>query len=170
MTGPMQKTGYSIRRATHDDLPAIIDLAVEMVVHSVSPFRDIDDAGVREFRRRDLGTLAEAMKQPQVGVFIAEDADARLLGHVVVVCNYMESSTGEAQGWVFDLSVRRDWWGKGIGQRLMQEAEDFTRSLGYNYIGLGVTTANERAVDFYERMGYEEERKRMIKKLGPSHA
>ncbi|MHB2015792.1 MAG: GNAT family N-acetyltransferase [Candidatus Xenobia bacterium] len=163
-------SGVTIRKATPDDLPKIIELAVEMVVHSVSPFREIDELGVREFRRRDLSTLGEAMKQANVGVFMAEDDKQRFLGHVIVVCGYMESSTGETQGWVFDLSVQRDCWDKGIGRLLMEEAESFTLSQGYQYLGLGVTSANARAVGFYERLGFLEERKRMIKKIGNSHA
>ncbi|HEY4001145.1 MAG TPA: GNAT family N-acetyltransferase [Candidatus Xenobia bacterium] len=153
------------RRATMDDLDAIVELAVDAVVHSVSPFRDIDNNGVREFRRKDLNTLSEAMKQPHVGVFVAEDEAKVLVGHVIVVCGYMESSTGEMQGWVFDLSVKQELWSKGIGQRLMEEAERFTKEQGYVYLGLGVTTANDRAVRFYEKLGFAEERKRMIKRL-----
>lgn len=156
---------YGIRRAGAEDLDMVIDLATEMVVHSVSPFRDIPEDEVREFRRKDLAALAEAIVQPHVGVFVAEDPAGRFLGHVVVVCGYMESSTGEQQGWVFDLSVVPDQWSQGIGQDLMAEAERFCAGLGFKYIGLGVTSANERAVRFYERQGYAEERKRMIKRL-----
>jgi ribosomal protein S18 acetylase RimI-like enzyme len=166
----MDQQRVLIRKATPDDLPAIINLAVNAVVHSVSPFRDIDESGVKEFRRKDLVTLHDAIKQPHVAVFMAEDEVGRLLGHVIIVCGQMESSTGESQGWVFDLAVQEDQWSRGIGHRLMVEAEKFTRAQGHVYIGLGVTTANARAVHFYEKMGYAEERKRMIKRLDPENA
>ncbi|MBM3466206.1 MAG: GNAT family N-acetyltransferase [Armatimonadetes bacterium] len=157
---------YVIRRARPDDLDKVIQLATDMVVHSVSPFRDISADQVKEFRRKDLQALAEAIKQPHVGLFIAEaENDRRFLGHVVVVCGYMESSTGESQGWVFDLSTVPDMWSQGIGRALMDQAEAFCIALGYKYLGLGVTTANDRAVTFYERLGFMEERKRMIKRL-----
>jgi ribosomal protein S18 acetylase RimI-like enzyme len=156
---------YTIRRATPKDLDAIVNLAVDMVVHSISPQRSISPDTVREFRRKDLVALNDAVHQPHVGLFIAEDKDGNLLGHVVVVCGYTESSTGEAQGWIFDLSVLPDLWGHGIGQALMQRAEAFTRERGFKYLGLGVTTANSRAVQFYERLGFLEERKRMLKCL-----
>jgi len=153
-----------IRRATDADIPKVVELATQMVIHSVSPFRDIPEDQVMEFRRKDLAALVDAVRQPHVGLFVAEEGD-RFVGHVVVGCGYMESSTGESQGWVFDLSVVPDLWSKGVGQALMAEAERFCAGLGYKYIGLGVTTANERAVRFYERIGYAEERKRMIKRL-----
>jgi ribosomal protein S18 acetylase RimI-like enzyme len=156
---------YTIRRAEQQDLEKVISLAVDMVVHSVSPFRDIATEEVREFRRKDLAALNDAVKQPHVGIFLAEDEESRFLGHVVVVCGYPESSTGETQGWIFDLSVIPEAWSSGIGRALMQRAEAFTRQMGYKYLGLGVTTANERAVSFYEKLGFSEERKRMIKHL-----
>lgn len=164
---------FRVRRAGAPDLPQVIELAVEAVTHSISPFRDIPPDEVCEFRRRDLLALQDAISQPHVGIFLAEEEGSRrFLGHVIIVCGYTESSTGEAQGWIFDLSVKPDAWGHGIGQALMQAAEGFTRERGFKYIGLGVTTANTRAVRFYERMGYAEERKRMIKILElepPSH-
>ncbi|NDD27237.1 MAG: GNAT family N-acetyltransferase [Proteobacteria bacterium] len=165
--------GFTIRAARVEDLPKVVDLAVDAVSHSVSPFREIPPTEVQEFRRRDLLALNDAIHQPHVGIFMAEEeGSGRFLGHVVIVCGYTESSTGESQGWIFDLAVVPDAWSHGVGQALMRRAEDFSRSRGFKYIGLGVTTANERAVRFYERMGYAEERKRMIKILdleAPSH-
>lgn len=155
-----------VRRAVPADLPKVVDLAVDMVVHSVSPYRTIPTDTVKEFRRRDLVALNDAVHQPHIGIFIAEEkGSGRFVGHVVVVCGYIESSTGESQAWIFDLSVVEDAWNKQVGKTLMKVAEDFARERGFRYIGLGVTTANERAVRFYEGLGYEEERKRMIKIL-----
>lgn len=156
---------YTVRRAGAADLDRIIALATEMVVHSISPFREITADQVKEFRRKDLAALSDAVQQPHVGLFVAEGEDGRFLGHVIVVCGYMESSTGESQGWVFDLSVIPELWGHGVGQTLMEQAETFCASMGYRYLGLGVTSANRRAVQFYERLGFAEERKRMIKCL-----
>src|SRR5579862_9127360 len=113
-------TKYAVRWAGSAALPQVIELAVEMVVHSISPFRAIPASDVKEFRRRDLAALADAVQQPHVGLFLAEEEGTRrLLGHVIVVCGYMESSTGETQGWIFDLSVVRECWGQGIGRVLM---------------------------------------------------
>lgn len=158
-------TGVVVRRATMGDLPAMIDLAAEMVVHSISPFRNADLAAVQEYRRQDLQSLYDAMTMPDAGIFVAEDRQGRLVGHVVVMAGRNESSTGDPQGWVFDLSVVQDHWGTGVAQRLMERAEEFVQDKGLRYLGLGVTSANRRAIAFYERLGYREERKQMIKIL-----
>jgi ribosomal protein S18 acetylase RimI-like enzyme len=156
--------GFCVRPATRADVPAIIDLAVEMVAHSVSPHRDVDLEQVRGFRRNDLQTLYEVIGQAHAGVFVAEDARG-FAGHVLVLTGQHESSTGEPQGWVFDLSVRRDCWSRGVGRMLMARAEQFVRDRGLRYLGLGVTVSNARAVRFYESLGFLEERRQFIKRL-----
>ncbi len=47
----------------------------------------------------------------------------------------------------------------------MGRAEDFARSLGLDWIGLGVTQANQRALSFYQEIGYGIERVQMVKRL-----
>lgn len=157
-----------IRRATPEDVPAIIDLAVEMVVHSTSPHRDVPPERVREYRREDLQTLVEAVSLEHARIFVAEEG-GQVVGHVVVVAGHRDSSTGEGQGWVFDLSIRADCWGRGLGKILMEHAEEFIRARGFDAIGLGVTISNQRALRFYREIGYQEERIQMVKKLTPVH-
>lgn len=162
---PRPEIPFRLRPATSQDLPAIVELAVDMVVHSVSPYRDSTPEMVRAYRRDDLRTLQDALVMDRARVLVAEAPDGSLLGHIVVLAGQVDSSTGEAQGWIFDVSVRHDTWGKGVGRTLVAAAEEFVAERGLARIGLGVTSANARAVRFYEELGYLEERKQMIKKL-----
>ncbi|MBI3929477.1 MAG: GNAT family N-acetyltransferase [Armatimonadetes bacterium] len=157
--------GFCIRPATREDLERLIELATEMVVHSISPFREVGFEQVREYRRSDLRSLEDALDLAHTGIFVAEDSGGALAGHVIAMAGQRDSSTGEGQGWVFDLSIRGDCWGRGLGRALMKTAEEFVRGRGYRYLGLGVTVSNQRALRFYREMGYLEERVQMVKKL-----
>lgn len=58
-----------------------------------------------------------------------------------------------------DLEVKRiyllhQFHGRGVGKRLMSEAEDHARHVGANRLLLGVYSRNDRAVAFYERVGF----------------
>ncbi|MCL5037416.1 MAG: GNAT family N-acetyltransferase [Chloroflexi bacterium] len=154
-----------IRRAGAKDIPAIVELAVEGMIYSLSPMRDATVDDVREFRRKDLAVLPEIIDRTHVGIFMAEDRDGKIIGSIMAVGWQQESSTGEAQGWIYDMTVLPEYWNRGIGSLLMEKAEEFIKSLGHKYIGLAVTTDNKRAVNFYEKHGYAEERKRMLKRL-----
>lgn len=154
----------TIREALAEDVPTIIDLAVEMVLHSASPLRTVGSADIQHYRREDLQTLSDLVGKEHTGVFVAEQ-DGQVVGHIVVVAHQRDSSTGMPQAWIYDLSTRAGFWGRGIGQALMARAESFAQAQGMAAIGLGVTLANRRALDFYLQQGYQQERVQMLKNL-----
>ena len=143
-----------------------MDLAVELVVTSRSPFRPgIEDDQIRRFRRHNFEHLPTVLELPEGGLYVAKDASGEHIGHILLLGNQIDTVSEVAQAWVYDVSVRRDWWGRGVGRALMAKGEEFARELGLDYVGLGVTSANERAVGFYEELGYQVERVQMIKRL-----
>lgn len=153
-----------IREAQKEELEAVIQLAVDCVGYSHSPFRHTTLEEARRFRRNDLDQLKSLCGQPHVGIFVAAENQS-ILGHVIVLTGVIESVSGEEQGWIIDLSVKPEYWGSGIAGELAEKAEAFVKQRGYKYLGLAVTSANARALRFYEKIGYHEERKRMIKEV-----
>jgi ribosomal protein S18 acetylase RimI-like enzyme len=158
---------YRIRKAQLKDITKIIDLATEMVVYSKSEFRDINIEILKSFRRTDLAGIYQILNNPDICLYIAESLDGEFLGHVFAMKNYVSSSTGELQGHIFDLSVHEEYQRLGIGEKLMSMAEQFCAEGGMKYVCFNVTTSNVKAVKFYEKIGYAEERKWMIKIIEP---
>jgi ribosomal protein S18 acetylase RimI-like enzyme len=157
---------YRIRKAKRSDLKKIAALAVEVVESSISALRDVPLEQVKKFRKKDLESLQETLSNPDIGIFIAEGVDnGEFLGHVISMNGYLESSTGEEQGYIFDLSVKPGHQRLGIGKHLMEVAEEFCSERGMKYMALNVTASNDKAVNFYENLGYDVERKRMMKRL-----
>lgn len=154
----------TIRPATAEDVDSMINLAVDMVLHSVSPYRSVPAEQVQSYRREDLQSLRDILGMDHSGLFVAE-IDGQIVGHIIVVAHQRDSSTGTPQAYVYDVSIKAGFWGRGIGQALMARAEEFARQCGMTAIGLGVTLANHRAVHFYELMGYQQERVLMVKNL-----
>ena len=58
----------------------------------------------------------------------------------------------ENTGEILALYVLADYYGRGIGYRLMQEAVNHLS--GYSQIALFVIKDNQRAIDFYTRYGF----------------
>ena len=56
---------------------------------------------------------------------------------------------------VVGISVRKEYWGCGLGSYLMQLAIDQTRSNGFEQLELGVYSDNSRAIHLYEKFGFE---------------
>lgn len=53
------------------------------------------------------------------------------------------------------ISVRKDYWGKGVGSGIMNELLDFCKKSGAKVIELEVRSDNERAVGLYKKFGFE---------------
>ena len=153
---------YEIRQATGSDLPSVIDLAVEVVLHSTSPYRSVPGEDIRRYRREDLQGLQQALLDPNFRIFVAA-TETELLGHVLLHCAHRDSTTGVGQAWIYDLSVAPRHWGNGIGKALLRAAEESAAASGIRAIGLGVTLSNQRALRFYREQGYLDERIQMVK-------
>ena len=80
---------------------------------------------------------------------IAKDGE-RVVGFV----QYGKYNYGDLEnaGEIIALYVLADYYGKGIGYRLMQEAMQYLSD--YPYIVLFVIKDNQRAIDFYTRYGF----------------
>ena len=53
------------------------------------------------------------------------------------------------------ISVRKDYWGKGIGTGIMNVLMDFARKSGAEVIELEVRSDNEAAISLYKKFGFE---------------
>jgi ribosomal protein S18 acetylase RimI-like enzyme len=60
------------------------------------------------------------------------------------------SRTGEIWG----IYILPNYWRKGIGKRLAEEAERILKSMGYEDAAFWVLEANQQARRFYEAMGF----------------
>jgi len=54
------------------------------------------------------------------------------------------------------ISVRKDFWGLGVGSAAMREMIEFAQGIGARNIELGVYANNERAKALYSRFGFVE--------------
>lgn len=57
---------------------------------------------------------------------------------------------------ISDLFVIPGYWSRGIGTRLMDQAEALAARHGFIQIGLDVAIDNDRAISLYERRGYKD--------------
>jgi len=62
-----------------------------------------------------------------------------------------------------DIAVLPKWRGKGAGRMLLNAAEDYCHEHGIPYLGLAVSSHNVNALRLYEKFGFAEERKLLVK-------
>jgi ribosomal protein S18 acetylase RimI-like enzyme len=64
------------------------------------------------------------------------------------------------------IYLRRAYWGNGIGSRLLGAFERDVATRGYGEMSLRVMVENDRAVQFYERNGFERHEKLYDEEVG----
>jgi GNAT superfamily N-acetyltransferase len=92
-------------------------------------------------------------QQPEDVIFVAETADGIVVGwvHVVVRLSLAVDRYAEIGGLVVDSVCRS----RGIGERLMDVAEQWGREQGCGHMRARSNVVRERAHHFYERLGYK---------------
>ena len=83
------------------------------------------------------------------GRFLLLEQDARLLA-----CVYLEVRGDRV--YVGMLSVEQDMQGRGIGSRMMREAEEYARRAGHQAIDLRIVHVREELPPYYRKLGYME--------------
>jgi GNAT superfamily N-acetyltransferase len=125
----------------------------------VRPARPSDAKSIRELTEQ-LGYSASSegiterlgMRGNQMEVFVACDERGAIDGWVAVSLSvrFIGGLRAEIEGFVVDETMR----GNGIGQRLLETAENWSRDRGCTLVRLYSNVVRERAHAFYERNGY----------------
>ncbi|MFQ5531470.1 MAG: GNAT family N-acetyltransferase [Candidatus Nanoarchaeia archaeon] len=73
--------------------------------------------------------------------------DGQVVGNVYLVQDIWNS-------FIFRLAVRKNFRGRGIGSKLMEESERLLKEKGVKDVALFVESGDEELVDYYKRRGY----------------
>ena len=76
---------------------------------------------------------------------------ARVVGNAIVERNRVERYHHRAE---ISITVNKEYWGKGIGSKLMEMMIDFARNVGIEILYLEARADNERAIKLYKKYGF----------------
>ena len=90
---------------------------------------------------------------PNAYVVIAVDEDGRIVGDASLERGPRRLHHAAELG----ISTLKEYWGRGIGSRLMEEMIAYAKENGITKINLRVRADNERAKALYRKFGFEKE-------------
>lgn len=102
---------------------------------------------------RQTRGLRSIINQPETGRIFCATANNDIIGMVSILFTISTAEGGRA-GWLEDMVVDPGWRGRGIGERLLQEAIKEARLSGCSRITLLTDNSNSAAKRFYERAGF----------------
>ncbi len=154
----------SVRRAEARDIPAILDLLVQvdMVHHNGRP--DLFKGPATKYGAEELERILTDEETP---VFVCTDGQDRVLGHGFCV---MQRSGGQLMEehttvYIDDICVDETARGQGVGRALYEHILAFAREKSAYNVTLNVWTCNPGAMAFYEKLGLKPYRVGMEKIL-----
>lgn len=143
----------TIRDATIGDAHAIASVNVaswQLAYRGLLPDELLDGLSVTDGERRWSDILCEPA--PRSGFLVACDR-----GEVVGFASFGardEEEAGHEAGELYTIYLHPDHWRHGIGTRLHTEALRRLSALGFVDATVWVLVGNERAISFYQRVGW----------------
>ena len=142
----------SVRRATGNDIPAILRLLVQvnMVHHNGRP--DLFKGPTTKYAADELAAILADDETP---VFVGVDESGRVLGHGFCV---LQHSGGRLMAehdtlYIDDICVDESARGLGAGRAVYDHIVEYARQRGCYNVTLNVWTCNPGAMRFYEKLG-----------------
>lgn len=87
-------------------------------------------------------------------IILADKATLNLAGFISFMITYED---GYEVVYIYEIHFAPDWKGKGLGKKLVNLVESIGQNVGVTKAMLTVFRANNRAVDWYHRLGYKED-------------
>ena len=163
----MEADKIKIERATMDDISAIQDLNKLLFSYEIEEGFDnnldlnwsLSEEGRREIEERigfeeiSCGFIAKYNNQP--------------VGYLIGII--LEEETGRSESKYAELEhmfVDKNYRSKGIGEQLVEEFKTWTKSKGLKKMKANVSFGNERAINFYKKMGLAPSDVTMVMDIG----
>ncbi|MFP4979405.1 GNAT family N-acetyltransferase [Paenibacillus sp. CN-4] len=141
---------FTIRPAVLSDAGDLAEMRLQIDGESENMDREkgedfIDSAGFEAIIETDT-------RHPR-RLFLVAEANGKLIGYSRCVGHDLKRFVHKAE---FGLGVLKDFWGYGIGKKLMTETLAWADAAGLQKIVLyGVLETNERGIALYKSLGFE---------------
>ena len=141
-----------VRRAAEADIPAILDLLVQvnMVHHNGRP--DLFKGPTTKYTE---GELAAILASDDTPVFVGVDESGKVLGHGFCVLQHSGGQLMEEHDTLYidDICVDETARGLGVGRAIYESILAHARERGCYNVTLNVWSCNPGAMAFYEKLG-----------------
>jgi len=150
----------NIRRLRDDDKDRIVKIAprafMGMGLARLSIDKTLPKGSVKRAYEREVeGYIEKALRGEGDIKFLVAEEDGLPVGYIVLgVSKERTEIFGFKWGMIVSLAVDPDWWGKGIGTKLVEEGLKQLRDMGVEYVEVFTDQNNIAAIRTYEKNGF----------------
>lgn len=115
---------------------------------------NLKEGEIEDIKGRDM--LFGFIANPDKHVYMIIDENKKV-GYISVESNFgMLYKNEKNSSWISICIGEEQYRGKGVGKYAMKFIEEKSKELNNNRIELGVFEYNEKAIEFYKKIGYKE--------------
>ena len=135
------------------DMTLIRKFTVETGWFSMSEM-DRKELDKKEWSEHMEDVFENFAKQENSEILIAEDDNKSFVGYLFVG-ESKNMMTGKSSGFIYDIFVKEELRGKGIGKQLIAKAENYCRERRLTKLSLMVSAHNQPALKLYASTGFK---------------
>ena len=152
----MQNSNLYIRCARIEDAKLLAELGAQTFAETFTEDNTPENMAAYLAASFSLQKLTAELTDPLSIFFIAE-VDGHAAGYAKLHSGKaLVGVGGQKPIELVRLYVSRKWFGRGVGQALMQRCMNEAREKGFQTIWLGVWERNSRALAFYRKWNFRE--------------
>ena len=151
-----------IRKAIHNDIPAIAELYREQFREMAKLIPDFIKEG-----NQSVEFLEKTISSDDSDILVYEN-DGRVVGFILLQAKERPDFDFMIPGkycYIMDIIVTENSRGKGFGTALMNSAKDWAKEQNCNFVNLDVLVNNHGAIKLYEKLGFIPKAQEMYCKL-----
>ena len=145
-----------IQKVTPEDILALQEISQSTFLEAFGEDNTAENMQAYLEQSLSAETLLRELNHPQSSFYFFIDGP--------VIAGYLKLNWGSAQSEqqkdpsleIERIYVRKEYYGKNVGQRLLDKSLGEAQRLGVKYIWLGVWVKNHRALRFYAKHGFIE--------------
>lgn len=143
----------NIRKAKKEDLDEIVEMWYKLASAHQELMRGYELA--EDCRGKWRKFVKDGLDKEGMCTFVAEK-DNKIVGFLnVVIRERLGIFEDTHVGMILDVFVKEEKRDEGVGSQLTKRAEKWIKNIGVDIAILTVSPKNERAVKFWEEMGYD---------------
>jgi len=146
---------FDISPAKSSDAPTLRDLMEQTFVDTYAPFNTPENMQQYVTSHFGLAQVEQELRDEKVQYLLMKQNE-RLIGFVKLVKDHAaEGLEGQKVVELERIYVTRTHHGQKLGAKLMQACLNWSKNAGYTTVWLGVWEQNQKALAFYEKMGFQ---------------
>lgn len=154
-----------IRQVNKKDIDKIVPIMFEVAkLHKEGRREIFKEKTEKEIKKE----IIQAMLNKDSNIIVASDEKKNVYGVVIYKFKTIENHNNLKNAkilWIEELGIKKEFQKQGIGKLLMQKVKEIAKEEKCHRLELNCWKFNQNAIEFYKKIGMQEQRINMEMKL-----